>query len=164
MTTSLRRLLVAAIGVAAVLLHQPSSAGSDPVLLTVIDHASGKTVRLTKSDLDGLPQHEISTHTDFTEGLTEFRGPSAREALALAGVTEAAELRMAAVNDYSVTVPFSDLVDYDVVLATEVNGERLSIRNRGPIWLMYPLDQHPELKNSVYNDRLIWQLIRIETH
>jgi len=71
---------------------------------------------------------------------------------------------MYAVNDYSVTVPFSDLEKYEVVLATEMNGERLSVRNRGPIWLMYPLDGHRELRGSVYNDRLIWQLVRIETH
>jgi hypothetical protein len=164
MATIARRLMLTLAGTIALALQLPEVASAGETMLTIVDDRAGIRVALGAAELDALPQHRIETHTEFTEGLTEFRGPLARDALAMVGVMQASELRMYAVNDYSVSVPFSDLETYDVVLATEMNGERLSVRNRGPIWLMYPLDGHPELRGSVYNDRLIWQLVRIETH
>jgi len=159
-----RRLTLGLIGAGAFTILGSAAAEPRPTLLTIVDTPSGNTVRLSAADLDALPQHSISTHTDFTEGLTDFRGPRAVDVLALAGIRAAGDLRMAAANDYAVTVPFEDLARYGVLLATEMNGQRLNVRNRGPIWLMYPLDEHAELRSSVYNDRLIWQLVRIETH
>jgi hypothetical protein len=140
------------------------TARAEEALLTIVDRANGVRTELTRIDLDALPQHQIETHTDFTNGLTVFRGARVTDALALAGIVATEELQMVAANDYAVRVPFSDFVSYGVLLATEMNGEQLTLRNRGPIWLMYPLDTYPELNSSTYNDRLIWQLVRIETH
>ena len=44
----------------------------------------------------------------------------------------------------------------------ERDGEKLSRRDQGPIWLMYPLDDYSELRDSIYNTRLVWQLTKIE--
>ncbi len=49
-----------------------------------------------------------------------------------------------------------------MILALRTNGARLTIRDKGPIWLMYPLDDHAELRDPVYNSRLIWQLTTME--
>lgn len=162
MVTSLQRALLGALVALVWVFHHPGATRAETALLTIVDTAAGTRTVLTRADLDSLPQHQFTTHTDFTDGLTEFRGARAADALARAGITGAAELRMVAANDYTVVIPYSDLVDYGVLLATEVNGERLTLRNRGPIWLMYPLDQYPELKSSTYNDRQIWQLVEIE--
>ena len=56
----------------------------------------------------------------------------------------------------------SGVTDYDVILAMWANGVRLSRRDKGPIWLMYPLDDHPELSEAKYSSRLVWQLVRME--
>ncbi len=42
------------------------------------------------------------------------------------------------------------------------DGERLSLRDKGPLWLMYPIDDHAELQDPLYNVRLIWQLTSME--
>lgn len=142
----------------------PSLAGAeaDPVLLTVVDAATGRQAAFTRSEIDALPQAVIATRTDFTEGRSEFRGPLAADLLDRAGIGAAREVRLVAANDYAVTVPVADFRAYGVILATELDGRRLSLRDRGPIWVMYPADDFPELRQPQYVDRLIWQLVRIE--
>ena len=49
-----------------------------------------------------------------------------------------------------------------MILAMQADGTRLSIRDKGPIWLMYPVDDFPELQDPKYNLRLIWQLTVME--
>ncbi|HSG35732.1 MAG TPA: oxidoreductase, partial [Sphingomonadaceae bacterium] len=67
-----------------------------------------------------------------------------------------------AANDYKVEIPLEDFVRYDVIFATSMNGDRLSLRDKGPIWIIYPMSDHRELRDPAYNQRLIWQLVRIE--
>ncbi len=55
------------------------------------------------------------------------------------------------------------MLEYDVIFAMSQNGERLSIRDKGPIWVIYPMTDNDELQDRVYNDRLIWQLVKVDT-
>jgi len=119
-------------------------------------------VRFSEADLLALPQVTIRTRTEFTDGVVEFIGPLARDAVAFIETGAATSLHLVAANDYAIDIPLSDLTDYDVILAMQTNGERLTIRDKGPIWLMYPLDDHAELQDPMYNNRLIWQLTFIE--
>ena len=133
--------------------------------LLVIRNAADPTraeVRFSEADLLALPQVTIRTRTEFTDGVVEFVGPLARDAIAFIDVGSATTIHLVAANDYAIDIPFSDLTDYDVILAMQTNGERLTIRDKGPIWLMYPLDDHAELQDPMYNNRLIWQLTFIE--
>ncbi len=38
----------------------------------------------------------------------------------------------------------------------------MSIRENGPLWVIYPMSEHPELQEAIYTSRLIWQLIGID--
>jgi hypothetical protein len=51
-----------------------------------------------------------------------------------------------------------DASKYGVILARQMDGKTMSIRDKGPLFVMYPFDQLPELKTSVYFSRCIWQL------
>ena len=55
-------------------------------------------------------------------------------------------VRFTAANDYFVDIPTSDFRDYDAILAMEADGETLSRREKGPLWLMYPISDHAELR------------------
>lgn len=63
-----------------------------------------------------------------------------------------------AIDSYRIDIPVEDAMKYDVILATTVDGKKLSIRDRGPLWVVYPLGQHPELQSPTYEARSIWQL------
>ena len=66
-----------------------------------------------------------------------------------------------AINDYSVEIPIEDYATYDVILATEMDGKKLTLRDKGPIWIVYPRDDHSELDDPVVNARWIWQLVEL---
>jgi hypothetical protein len=138
---------------ATMLAAAPAFGAAGPALTIV---ANGQSAALTLDDLRALPQHVVTTHTEFTDGLTTFVGPLARDVLTPPDGATVALMR--AINDYEVEIPLEDFRRFDVVLALSMNGTPLSRRDNGPIWVMYPLDDDSELASPVYINRLIWQL------
>lgn len=119
-------------------------------------------INITEAELLALPQITVRTRTEFTDGVIEFIGPLARDALASIEIGTATSVHLVAENDYAIDVPLSDFINYNVILALKADGKRLSLRDKGPIWLMYPLDDHAELQDPSYNIRLIWQLTKMQ--
>ncbi|MEM9196773.1 MAG: hypothetical protein AAGD12_02875 [Pseudomonadota bacterium] len=121
-----------------------------------------QTITLTRAELMELPQATVRTSNEFVDGTKEFVGPLARDVVAIIGHRASTKAKMTAINDYSVTIDLSEFNRYDVILAMSMDGALLSPRDKGPIWLIYPMGDHPELQDPIYNNRLIWQLVRIE--
>jgi hypothetical protein len=71
-------------------------------------------------------------------------------------------LRASALNDYTIEIPIAELRQYPVLLALDRDGQPLSVRHRGPIWLVYPWSDFPELDDRVHRQRSIWQLVELE--
>ncbi len=94
--------------------------------------------------------------TDWTES-AEYEGVSGRELVEFLGIS-GAYLQGIAHDDYEVLIPLSDLVQYDTLFAVAKDGERLSMKNKGPIWLLYANDNRPDISPEVLNSRMIWQL------
>ncbi len=111
--------------------------------------------------LEDLGRHRIETSTDWTDGVQLFEGPLMRDLLDRIGAS-GTTITATAANDYSVEIPVSDFLRYPVILAFEMNGKRLTLRDKGPIWIVYPRDDHPELNDPLINGRWIWQLKHIE--
>ena len=89
------------------------------------------------------------------------RACSAR-AFSTAWVPEVPALRASALNDYTIEIPIAELRQYPVLLALDRDGQPLSVRHRGPIWLVYPWSDFPELDDRVHRQRSIWQLVELE--
>ena len=120
------------------------------------------TLDLSIEALEALPQVTIVTENEFANGRVAYRGPLMRDVLAQLGLDDATEVRLVAANDYFVDIPTEDFRAYDAILAMEADGKRLSRREKGPLWLMYPISDHVELSDPIYLRRLIWQVVRIE--
>ena len=45
-----------------------------------------------------------------------------------------------------------------ILMALEQDGEPLRLRDRGPLWVILPSDQYPELAADTQNFKSIWQL------
>jgi len=146
----------------AIALLGAGVAGAAEVALTIGKVGRGAQTDLTLSDLSALGEVTIVTGNDFVDGQRNFRGPLMRDLLQHYGAGGAEKVRLTAVNDYHVDVAVSEFYAYDVILALTVDGKPLSRRDRGPIWLIYPTDDHQELQDPVYNGRLIWQLVKVE--
>lgn len=130
--------------------------------LQLVDAGQGETLDLSLEQLAAMPQVTLKTENEFSDGLVTYRGPLVRDVLAKLGLDKLESVRFVAANDYFVDIPTRDFREYDAILAMEANGERLSRREKGPLWLMYPLSDFPELGDPIYLRRLIWQVVRIE--
>jgi hypothetical protein len=126
-----------------------------------ISYRNGSQRTLTFNDLNGLTQHSIVTATPWHLGTPTFTGLLLRDVLQLANF-EGNVVLASAVNDYNVTIPVDDLVQHRVVLAHSINGERLTLRTLGPLYVMYPLDSDETLQTSAVYARCIWQLLQIK--
>ena len=109
--------------------------------------------------LSSLPAHEITTATPWT-GSARFSGPRFTDVLAQLGA-HGSKVSLIAIDDYKVELSMADIERYQPILALSMNGERLPPRGRGPFWLMFPFDNHPELQNDAWYFRAIWQIDRI---
>ena len=99
--------------------------------------------------------------TPWTDGKTTFDGllfDAVLDAVGAHGKT----LRVTALNDYSAEIPASDATDFATMLAIRMNGEPMSVRDKGPIFMVYPFDTNPELYNEKYFSRSVWQIKSIE--
>jgi hypothetical protein len=70
-------------------------------------------------------------------------------------------LTATALNDYVAHIPFSDVERYQLLLAIRLNGVEMSVRDKGPVWLIYP-DGSADHSDPEIRDRMVWQLRRIE--
>ena len=50
----------------------------------------------------------------------------------------------------------------DTILATRMDGQLMSVRDKGPLFLIYPFDLDSGLYNEKYFARSVWQIKEIE--
>lgn len=155
--------LLMAAAVAAV-LPSNSFAQSDKKALTVsgkitkTNTPDGKFV-FSMADLQKLGDTTIKSTTRYTE-VGDFTGPKIRDILKAVGAApDATAVSVVALDGYQQTIPLSDFAKWDVIAAHSLNGKRLPIEAKGPLWIMYPIDKHPaELMNNATTMKLVWSL------
>ena len=137
----------------------PSPTGE--VILTIQGNIERKNApegaQFDRQMLEALGIERLRTSSPWTDGVPEFEGVPARkvmEAVGARGTTVIAS----ALNDYQAEIPVSDFADYPVLFALKMDGRDLTVRDRGPIWIVYPRDDFSELRNERVNARWVWQL------
>jgi hypothetical protein len=136
-----------------------------PVILTVsggIANTNAEGVAEFDRDmLENIGLSEFRTVTNWFEDEVHFEGVLARELLAVVAA-EGKVVHARALNGYHVEIPLDDFRSYDVLLALKMNGSYMKIRDKGPIWLVYPQSAHDELDRPEIYERWIWQLESFE--
>ena len=151
-------MVVGALG----LVHMTAGLAAAEVLLSVDVKGDGSEIRtLTDDELSALPQVSFTTSTIWTTESVTFSGPSLASVLEAVGAQDGA-LSMVAVNDYKVEMPRS-LVEEEVpVVANRLNGEPFSIRDKGPLWVVFPYDADARFQTEEIYSFSIWQLTQIQ--
>ncbi|NYT84990.1 molybdopterin-dependent oxidoreductase [Pusillimonas harenae] len=111
--------------------------------------------------LEALPRTRIETHTSVTDGAHVFEGFLVRDLLKQVGASGSVVV-VTALNYYTIDYPIEEFDEYDIILAYAMDGERLRARNKGPLWVVYPRDDHPELQDIRYDYRWVWQVVSLE--
>jgi len=111
--------------------------------------------------LQALPQHVITTHNPWTRGIHTYQGFSAVDLLEHLE-SQGTLLKVTALNEYMTEIPLSDFIENGAIFATHQDGKPMSVRNLGPIMMIYPFDEREELKSEVFYGRSIWQIDSIK--
>jgi len=107
--------------------------------------------------LDALSQSSIVTSTPWTEGPQTFTGPTLETLSSLVDISVRHAL-LHALNDFTADVPSEDWTSLGIVLATRIDGRVPRVYEKGPYWLMYPVDSLPQPLEQKYLSRMIWQV------
>jgi len=108
-----------------------------------------------------LPQHSFTTGTIWTDGTATYTGVLLRDLLTAAGGT-GGTVTLTALNDYQIAMPAAEALEDGPLLANLSDGQPMSVRDKGPIWLIYPYDTVAGYRTEQTYARSIWQLNRIE--
>jgi hypothetical protein len=119
--------------------------------------SAGTTAQLDLAMLDALPQISFSTTTIWTQGIASFSGPPLLSVLDWLEA-DPGKITASAANEYSITLS-PDTVDQAFpILATRKDGVPFSLRDSGPIWLIYPFDSDEKYSNDLIYSQSVWQL------
>lgn len=142
----------------------PSPKGA--VLLTIsgdIAYQNAEGVAMFDRDmLEALDWQEIRTFTPFSDGEQVFEGPTLVSLLEAVGA-KGNSIDATAINDYSIAIPVPDAQEHDILLAMVWNGKVMRVRDKGPIWVVYPLSEAGAAEGRFASD-MIWQLDRLSIH
>lgn len=143
---------------------RPLAAPSGKVLLAISGAIKrfnrGNEAHFDRAMIEQLPSHTVSTSTSVSDGVSRFDGPLMRDLLHYVGA-HGSLVQAQALNNYSVEIPASDFLDYDVLLALSMDGKQLEPTDKGPLWIVYPRDQQRRLQDIRYDYRWVWQLNRL---
>ena len=171
MSFSIRRFARIVVAIAAI-LTMPLAASADgleaptgEVLLTVRGAIAlrndGDAAVLARAMLEALGAERFETTTIWTEGVQTFTGVPLHALLAALGA-EGQTLRAVALNDYAVEIPVSDAEPGGPIVAYLQNDAPMSVREKGPLWIVYPYDTRAAYQSEQIYARSIWQLVSIE--
>jgi hypothetical protein len=155
----LKRIFLGLLWTAAACLCAPNVSSAEEAILQVLI-GDEMPIEFSDGDLSAMPQIEHKTSTIWTEGELTFSGPALR---ALLDSVQAGngDLEMTAVNNYKVRVPRS-VVEADVpIIAMRIDGKPFSVREKGPLWIIFPYDSHERFNSETVYSYSIWQLSSI---
>ena len=141
-------------------LPQPSGKPILTISGRITRHNADDKVSLDRATLESLGEDGFQTNTPWYTGPTRFDGvrmTRLMEAVGCAGNT----VRAVALNDYTTDIPVSDFAKFSVLLAIKRNGDYMPVRDKGPLFIVYPFDRFPELQTHQFYSRAAWQVTQL---
>jgi len=97
------------------------------------------------ADLEALGLRRLEVrYPDWPKGFV-FEGPLLADVLAKAGASGNV-VRIQALDGYAAEIAMDEVRKYPIVLAIKQDGRYLGIGDRGPAWVVFPRDDHAELR------------------
>ena len=162
-----RRLCSLAIAASAIQLAAPArkagaqDAATEPPILTISGKitASGDAT-FTRSTLEAIGLRSFTTKTPWYDAPVTFEGVPMAQLMRKVGAT-GDRVTAVALNDYSTDIPMSDFEQFEVILALKRDGAYMPVRDKGPLFIVYPYDSNPILRSTTYTSRSAWQVSQL---
>jgi hypothetical protein len=150
-------LALMACGLAVPSASTATTASNGPVVLTIEGKVGGGRVEFSRAELEAIGLATIRTTTPWHDGVQTFEGVplSALMGRVASGVRQA---EFIALNKYRTVIPFEDFARHQPILALKRNGNYMEVRDKGPLFVIYPYDAKAELRSEQYFARSAWQV------
>lgn len=144
--------------------QEPLARPEGRVILTIggrigVTNAEGEA-QFDRPMLEALGLESFTTRTPWHEGPVTFEGVRMAR-LTERVVARGTTLTATALNDYSTEIPIADFARFGTLLALKRDGQYMPVRDRGPLFIVYPYDSSPELSVRLYYARSAWQVARM---
>ncbi len=107
--------------------------------------------------LEALGMEAITTNTPWSKGPVRFEGVRMDLLMQVVGA-KGSFVTAYSLNDYITKLPISDFARFKPILALKRNGEYMPVRDKGPLFIVYPYDSDPVLQQQAYYNRSAWQI------
>lgn len=142
--------------------HLPKPSG--PAILLVkgmIDECNeGFEVHFDMKMLEALPRTQIVTANPWEKTAVTFDGVLLRDLLDHVEA-DGKVIGITALNDYQAEIDVQDAYAIDVMLAYKRNGAYMAVREKGPLFVVFPFTGNPELETEKRYVQSVWQVSRI---
>ena len=136
---------------------------ADKPILTIsgkINATDSDGVVFDRAKLEALGMTSFETKTPWYKDTVKFEGVPLDKLMAQVGA-KGERVAAIALNDYTVEIPIEDFAKYHVILALKRDGEYMSVRDKGPLFVVYPFDSDPDLRSQKFYSRSAWQVNRL---
>ena len=134
------------------------------VILTVDgminDCTQGLEVQFDRAMIEALPKKEIKTENPWEHGAVTYQGVLLRDLLQFVK-SDGKTMTISALNDYRADLSAADTQTYDVILAYKREGEDIPVRDKGPLFVVFPFSDVPDLASEARYAQSVWQVNRI---
>lgn len=121
-----------------------------------------RNIQYTLSQVEKIGLKKLVTSTYWPDDNGEFNGVLLRDLLRDAGIERSSRIKVTALDDYTTIIPREDWQKWDVLVATRHEKKVMSIRQKGPLRMIYPKDIGGEVAASDMRIRWIWAIKTIE--
>ncbi len=120
----------------------------------------GNTAVFDRSMLEALGLDGFETTTPWYDRPVRFEGIRMQRLMQAVGAF-GTRVMAVALNGYAIEIPMSDFDRYGVLLAMKRDGVDMPVRDKGPLFIVYPFDSKPELRSHQFYSRSAWQLAKL---
>jgi hypothetical protein len=163
---SRRSFTLASLGLVAAapaLSAELGSAPERPILVVggrVSTHNDGDLAKFDRSMLEALGMRSFRTKTPWYSEPVVFEGIPMRTLLREVGAS-GTRVTATALNDYTTDIPLADFDQFNVLLALKRDGNYMPVRDKGPLFIVYPYDTDARLQSQTYYGRSAWQVCKL---
>jgi hypothetical protein len=118
---------------------------------------TGTMMEFTRGELESLGSATIETSTPWHNGVVRFEGVPLQRLMDEVGASGETAY-VAALNNYTTEIPLSDFKEHGAILALKADGKYMEVKNKGPLFVIFPFDKNPDLRSEVYYSRSAWQV------
>lgn len=167
-----RRFFINGLAVTALV----GAAGVRPSFAATLAQPQGKVIlaisgKIANTNRDGTAQFDLpmleklgmqsfETTTPWYDGKVKFEGVPMAQLMDFVGAS-GASITVKALNDYATDIPMEDFKKYPAILALKRDGAYMPVRDKGPLFIVYPYDSDTDLKHQRFYSRSAWQVAQI---